>query len=253
MKITTQYTNWLGNPRRCGKQVAPPGGQNWNQLKWRHLEKFHLVVVKEFIARQADKSNWNINIVKWSSIITILHSSPYSIQPSGHVNVDTDIFQRCRYRQSIFAIDVSNRATPVSFLKQKCQFFLKKSSFPRDFVISPVSKHFPYARDFVVSPVSSHFWKRLKVWKAGGLQGWKVGWMEGWKARWLEGEKAGRFTDFLSFILFPDTFRKGWKVRTLIFIYYYMMVKCLCVCVQNSSFWAECRSEKCTHKRLTFF
>ena len=88
-------------------------------------------------------------------------------------------------------------------LETEMSIFLKKSSFPRDFVISPVSKHFPYARDFVVSPVSSHFWKRLKGWKAGGLQGWKVGWMEGWKAGRLDGWKVRRLEGSQIFVIYP--------------------------------------------------
>ena len=28
-----------------------------------------------------------------------------------------------------------------------------------------VSRHIPYLKDFVVSPVSRHFWKRLEGWK----------------------------------------------------------------------------------------
>ena len=34
--------------------------------------------------------------------------------------------------------------------------------YSRDFVVSNVSGHFPYSRDFVVSPVLRHFWKRLE-------------------------------------------------------------------------------------------
>ena len=44
-----------------------------------------------------------------------------------------------------------------SVLKQKNdKISFKKALFLRDFVISPVSKHFPYSRDFVVSHVYSY-------------------------------------------------------------------------------------------------
>ena len=59
--------------------------------------------------------------------------------------------------------------------------------YSRDFVVSNVSGHFPYSRDFVVSPVFRHFWKRLEVKKVVRLQGWKVRRLEGWKVGRSEG------------------------------------------------------------------
>ena len=38
--------------------------------------------------------------------------------------------------------------------------------------------------------------------------------MECWKARRLEGERAGSYK--VSFSLFPDAFRNGWKVERLV-------------------------------------
>ena len=59
--------------------------------------------------------------------------------------------------------------------QEKQPNLLRKSLLSRDFVISPVSRHFPYSRDFIVSLVSRHFpysrdfvisavffWKRLE-------------------------------------------------------------------------------------------
>ena len=62
-------------------------------------------------------------------------------------------------------------------LIQKCletgkqKIALKKSLFSRDFVVSPVSGHFPYSRNLVVSDVSQ---------KVGRLKSWMAGWLDGW-------------------------------------------------------------------------
>ena len=59
------------------------------------------------------------------------------------------------------------------------------------------------------------------------MEGWKVGRLEDWKGRlevWKGRKKAGRLEGWkvkgvLSFLLFPDSFRKGWKVGTLEFLH----------------------------------
>ena len=78
----------------------------------------------------------------------------------------------------------------------------QKLLYSRDFVVSPVSRHFPYSREFVVSPVSRHFpysrdispvsrhfWKRLAGLKVGSLEGQKIG-------RWSECLTEGHKSDY---------------------------------------------------------
>ena len=96
-----------------------------------------------------------------------------------------------------------------------------------DFLVSPVSKHFPYSRDFVVSQTLLEKVVKLEGWMVGRLDGWKVEKSECWMVQGV-----------LPFLLFPDPFRKGWKVRTFGFINIYNGE--VSVCVQKSSF-PSCR------------
>ena len=87
--------------------------------------------------------------------------------------------------------------------------------YSKDFVVSPVSRHFPYSRDLVVSPVSRHFWKRLEGQKVGRLEGWMLNPRIQRILLFILFPDTLRIQGIWSFLLFPDTFGKGWKVRRL--------------------------------------